>query len=74
MSMSNNCGYTLFEDIPITFGPLELASIMGISRNKTYELVSEPDFPKIRLGRRIVISKRHFIAWLDEKMQIPNTS
>ena len=66
--------YKSLEDIPATFGPLELAGIMGISRNKAYDLVNEPDFPKIRLGRRIVISKRHFITWLDHKMQFSDTS
>ena len=41
MSMGNNCDYTLLEDIPITFGPLELAGIMGISRNKAYDWLDE---------------------------------
>jgi len=48
---------------------VELAGIMGISRNKAYDLANAPDFPKMRIGRRIVISKKHFVAWLDEKMQ-----
>ncbi|MCL2301389.1 MAG: helix-turn-helix domain-containing protein [Firmicutes bacterium] len=62
--------YKCLEDIPATFGPAELAGIMGISRNKAYDLANAPDFPKLRIGRRIVISKKHFTAWLDEKMQV----
>ena len=62
-------GYKSLEDIPATFGPLELAGIMGISRNKAYDLANAPDFPKMRVGRRIVISKKHFAVWLDEKMR-----
>jgi len=69
-----NSSYALLEDIPITFGPLELARILGISRNKAYDLAKSPDFPKIHLGRRIVISKKHFMNWLDEQMQPRNTS
>ena len=64
--------YKCLEDIPTTFGPAELAGIMGISRNKAYDLANAPDFPKLRVGRRIIISKKHFAAWLDEKMQAEN--
>ena len=64
--------YKCLEELPATFGPTELAGIMGISRNKAYDLTNTPDFPKLRVGRRIVISKKHFTAWLDEKMQAEN--
>ena len=62
--------YRCLEDIPATFGPMDLAKIMGISRNKAYDLANAPDFPKMRIGRRIVISKKHFTAWLDEQMRV----
>ncbi len=58
--------YKNLDDIPITFSPMELAVILGISKNKAYELANKPDFPKYRVGRRIVISKKHFIKWMDE--------
>ena len=49
--------YKNIDELPITFGPAELASILGISRNKAYELVNRADFPKYRVGRKIIISK-----------------
>ena len=55
------------DEIPVTFGPAELASILGISRNKAYELTNRPGFPKYRLGKKIIISKKHFIEWMDEQ-------
>jgi hypothetical protein len=55
--------YKSIEDIPVTFGPLELAGIMGISRNKAYDLANTPGFPKLHIGKRIVISKKHFITY-----------
>ena len=51
--------------IPMVFGPRELSKILGISKNKTYEVVNRYDFPKIRVGRRIIISKKHFLEWMD---------
>jgi predicted DNA-binding transcriptional regulator AlpA len=38
---------------------------LGISKNKAYEVVNRYDFPKIRVGRRIIISKKHFLEWMD---------
>jgi hypothetical protein len=57
--------YKNFDDIPLTFGPVQLAEILGISKNKAYSLANRPDFPKIRVGKKIVISKKHFISWMD---------
>jgi predicted DNA-binding transcriptional regulator AlpA len=57
--------YKSIDDLPITFGPAELSAILGISRNKAYELANSTDFPKYRVGKKIIISKKHFIAWMD---------
>ena len=57
--------YKNIDEIPITFGPAELTAILGISRNKAYELVNRADFPKYRMGKKIIISKKHFIQWMD---------
>ena len=54
--------YKDIEEIPMIFGPRELSKILGISKNKTYEVVNRYDFPKIRVGRRIIISKNTFVS------------
>lgn len=59
--------YKNIDDLPITFGTSELAKILGISRNKAYELVNRPDFPKYKMGRKIIISKKHFLKWMDNQ-------
>ena len=64
-SEKHNSVYKSMDDLPITFGPTELASILGISRNKAYELANRNDFPKYRVGKKIIISKKHFIVWMD---------
>lgn len=54
------------EELPTGFNPDILADILGISRSNAYSLVKSEGFPKINIGKRIVIPKEAFIKWLDE--------
>lgn len=63
--------YKNLDELPVTFGPAELSTILGISRNKAYELVNRIDFPKYRVGKKIIISKKHFLVWMDTQFGDP---
>ena len=43
----------------------EVARLLSLSRGGTYELVRSGEIPAVRLGRRWVIPKERFHAWLD---------
>ncbi len=47
-----------------TMSVQELAIQMGISLPKAYELAKSPDFPAIRVGKRILIPVASFREWL----------
>jgi excisionase family DNA binding protein len=42
----------------------ELAKELRISRVKAYELVHQKDFPSIKIGRSIRISREAFNRWI----------
>lgn len=42
----------------------DVAQLLGIGRNLTYELVREKRLPHIRLGRRILIPREALDNWL----------
>jgi excisionase family DNA binding protein len=42
----------------------EVAQILGIGRNLTYELVRQNKIPHIRLGRRVLIPRMLLHDWL----------
>ena len=42
----------------------EMAVYLGIGRNKAYRMVRERVVPALRLGRRIVIPREEFEAWI----------
>ena len=53
------------ESLSMVLTPLDIAAVLGISRNTAYELVHSKDFPAFRVGKQYRISKTRFLAWLD---------
>lgn len=45
----------------------EVQEALGIGRNAVYNLVNRADFPKIRMGRKLIIPRDAFLRWLDEQ-------
>ena len=46
---------------------VEMSRRLGIGRGQAYELVRREDFPKITLGRRILIPIAGLEAWLEHQ-------
>lgn len=49
---------------PKTLTVEQLAQELNISRASAYTLVKRKDFPKIRIGKRIIIPTLAFETWL----------
>lgn len=45
----------------------EAAKLLGISRSYAYELVRNGTIPALELGKKRVIPKEKFIAWINGK-------
>ena len=44
------------------------ARVLGTSPSSGYELMHQLDFPVLRVGSRMVVSKENRIQWLEEHM------
>lgn len=44
----------------------EAAKILGIGKNLMLKIVTLPEFPAIRLKRKIIINKNRLQQWFDE--------
>ena len=53
------------ESLSMVLTPLDIAAVLGISRNTAYELVHSKDFPAFRVGKQYRISKTRFLVRLD---------
>lgn len=51
----------------LTMTVSDVQHAMNIGRNTAYELVNRADFPKIRMGRKIIIPRDAFLRWLDQQ-------
>ena len=53
----------------LTLTVSDVQQALNVGRNTAYELVNREDFPKIRLGRKIIIPRDAFLRWLDTQTQ-----
>jgi len=45
----------------------ELARLLGVSKNKVYDLCHIEGFPAIWLGRRVIVSRSGFEQWVESQ-------
>ena len=63
----NQKQYHNFEELPLMMNMTDVAAALGISRAGAYKLAHNSDFPAFQIGRRIVVSREKFIAWLNSQ-------
>lgn len=47
----------------------DLQNALGIGRDAAYELANRADFPKLRVGKRILIPRDAFMRWLEAQTE-----
>ena len=61
--------YKSFNELPMMLSVSQVAKVLGISRTRSYELVNEKGFSKIKIGTRIVVPKDEFKLWIQNKLR-----
>lgn len=57
--------YKTYDDLPLFLNAEQVAAVLGIAPSSAYELMHQPDFPPLRIGKRIVVPKEKFIQWVE---------
>lgn len=60
-----------FDELPLFINASILAELFGISKVSAYELMRGDDFPSIKIGKRVLVSKEELIKWIKESSQKP---
>lgn len=61
--------YTNYEELPLMLSVKQLVDLLGVSDSTIYELIQEPDFPSLRIGKRIVVPKEELRSWIASHTQ-----
>lgn len=54
-----------FSELPLSLTVEQVAGVLGIGRVQAYNLVRTEGFPKIKVGRRIVVPRQAFVNWME---------
>lgn len=57
---------TSYDQLPVTLNAMQIAKVLGISKNNAYTLFHRKDFPTIRVGERYLVPRDLFIEWLNK--------
>jgi len=64
MYQIDNLYHTMFSKYPDVVSTETMAQMLGIGRNRAYDLIHDKSIKCIRVGRNIKISKLHIIEFL----------
>jgi len=53
----------------LTWNAYEVADILGVSVSKVYEMMRIEGFPTIKLGKRLLVSRKGLERWVEEQAQ-----
>ena len=57
--------YESYDDLPLFLNAKMVAQVLGVSISTAYELLNDPGFPTLRVGKRMVVPKEKFILWAE---------
>ena len=58
--------YYSFSEVPVVLNANQLASVLNISLTNAYCLLRSEDFPTLRIGRRLLVSRDNLLNWMNE--------
>ncbi len=58
--------YKSYDEFPLFLNAVLIAKVLGIADSSAYELMHSKDFPVIKIGSRMVVSKEKFREWVEQ--------
>ena len=62
----NQSVYKSYDEFPLFLNAVLIAKVLGIADSSAYELMHSKDFPVIKIGSRMVVSKEKFREWVEQ--------
>ena len=61
--------YTSYDELPLSLSADDVANVLGISRANAYTLMRSKGFPTLTIGKRMVVPKDKFLAWIERQLE-----
>ena len=59
--------YKTYEELPLFLNADTVAKVLGVAISTAYEIMHENDFPSLKIGNRLLVSKEKFKQWIEIK-------
>ena len=56
---------TSFDYLPVIMTVDDVKNILRVSKPNAYKIMASDTFPKLALGKRVLVQKEAFLKWLD---------
>ena len=63
--MTTTNSFSSFNELPLVLNAAQLAGVLNISRANAYNLLHQEDFPTLRIGQRMLVSRDKLVQWMD---------
>lgn len=61
---------TSLDEMPVTLNADEMAEVLHISRARAYQLLHRSDFPTLKIGRRLLVTKDALRDWMRKNTRV----
>ena len=55
------------EELPVVLTPTDIAAILGVSRNTSYEVLHSENFPAFKVGKLYRVPRDEFLLWMESQ-------
>lgn len=55
-----------WESLPVLLSVKDVASLLGLGKARTYALLAQEDFPKVKIGKTFKVYPASLKRWLEE--------
>lgn len=53
------------EELPLAMNAKDVAGYLNVSLTCAYNLMNSQNFPTIKIGKRLIVTKSKFLEWLE---------
>lgn len=58
------------DNLPLVLTPGDVCKLLGISKNKTYEVFHSQGFPAFRAGKQLRVRQEKFWEWIEHSEKV----